>query len=98
MDHEISLKDPYDITIHDLFIDLNDKLCQSKEDDMFDQEPLDNNAIWLLDAKYEQVLVKKAAANQKQFNINQHLDLQNVLSKWRKIFDGSHVVYTHQKV
>ncbi len=37
---------------------------------MFDQEILDNYAVWILDVKYKQVNTNKVAVNYKQLNIN----------------------------
>ncbi len=51
MDHEISLKNPDEFFNTNMFIDLNDKLCQDKEDNMLEQEILDNYATQILDDK-----------------------------------------------
>ncbi len=45
MDHEIPLKNPNEFFKANMFIDLNNKLYQDKEDDMFDQKILDNFAV-----------------------------------------------------
>ncbi len=44
MYHDLSLKNPYELFNTNVFIDLNDKLCQDKGDDMFEQVILDNYA------------------------------------------------------
>ncbi len=46
-----------------MFIDLNDKLCQSNEDDMFEQDILNNYSNWILDAKYDHINVNKVSPN-----------------------------------
>lgn len=43
---------------------LNNNSCQTKVDDIFDQEIYDNYATCILDAKHEQVNVTDLAANQ----------------------------------
>ncbi len=58
-----------------MFIDLNDKPCQTKEDNIFEQEILNNTASQILEAKYEEVNTNKVATDQKQLNINQCNDL-----------------------
>ncbi len=58
-----------------MFIDLNDKACQTKEDNIFEQEILNNTASQILEAKYEEVNTNKVATDQKQLNINQCNDL-----------------------
>ncbi len=44
MDHKISLMKPDEFFNTNTFIDLNNKLCQDQEDNMFEQEVLDNYA------------------------------------------------------
>ncbi len=44
-----------------MFIDLNDKQCQDKEDKMFEHKILDNYTI---NAKYEQDNINTVATNQ----------------------------------
>ncbi len=70
MDHEIPFKNPDKFFSNNILINLNDKLCLNKEDDMFDQEILNNYVAQILDAKYEQVNIDKITANQKQLNVN----------------------------
>ncbi len=65
---------------------------------MFEQEILDNYAAWILNAKYKQVDTNKAATNQKQLNMNQYHNLQQVLAKHGRLFDGSLGVYPNQWV
>ncbi len=84
MDHDISLKNPDEFFSKNMLIDLNNELCLNKEDNMFDQEILNNYAAIILDAKYEQVNSNKVAANQKQLNVNQCHQLQNLLAKGKK--------------
>ncbi len=71
IDHEIPLKNPDEFSNNNMFIDLNDDLCLSKEDSMFDQEILDNYGVQILDAKYKQVDTNKVGAFF-QLNVNQH--------------------------
>ncbi len=42
MDHKISLIDPEEFFDNNIFIDLKEKLYQTKEDDMIEGEILDN--------------------------------------------------------
>ncbi len=65
---------------------------------MFDQEILDNYAVWILDVKYKQVNTNKVAVNYKQLNINQCHNLKQVMVKYMKLFDGSLGVYPNKKV
>ncbi len=53
-----------------MFIDLNDQLCQTKENDMFIGGILDKYATRILDAKYNQVDTYRTAANQKHTSSN----------------------------
>ncbi len=70
--------------INNMFIDLNDDICLTKEDNMFDQEILDNYVARILNAKYEQVNTNRVCANQKQLKLNQCHKLQNLLAKNKK--------------
>ncbi len=45
---------------------------------MFNPEILHNYAAWILDEKYRQVNTNKVDANQKQLDINQHHNLQEI--------------------
>ncbi len=92
-----TLKDSNEFFDNNMLININDKLCQSKEDNTVDWEIL-TSATCILDTKYKQVSTNRVAANQKQLNPNQCLDLKNVLAKYHKLFDGSLGVHPHQKV
>ncbi len=50
MDHEISLNNHDEFFNTNVFIDLNNKLCQNEEANMLEQEILRNHATWILDA------------------------------------------------
>ncbi len=65
MDHKILVKKWNKFFNNNMLIDLNNKLCQDKED-MFDEEILNNYAIWILVAKYNQVDTNRVVADQKQ--------------------------------
>ncbi len=67
MDHEIL----DEFFSNNMLIDLNNELCITKQDDMFDWEILDNYAAQILDAKYKQVNTNGVAADQKHLNVNQ---------------------------
>ncbi len=53
-----------------MFIDLNNKLCFTKPDKMFDWDILNINTAQILDVENKHVNTNKVAANQKQLNIN----------------------------
>ncbi len=62
---------------------------------MFEQEILNNYTARILD---KQLDTNKVVTNQKQLNINQYHNLQQVLAKYGKLFDEFFVVYPHQRV
>ncbi len=66
VDHKIPLKDPNEIFDNHMFIDLNEKICQTDEDNMFNQVIVDSYAACILDGKYQQVDTNKVAADQNQ--------------------------------
>ncbi len=51
MDHKITFKNPDEFLTNNMFIDLNNQWCQTKEDSMFKQEILVNHAAHILNAK-----------------------------------------------
>lgn len=65
VDHEISLKDPNEFFGNNMIVELNYKICQVKDVNMFDQKRFDSHAVHILDAKYEQVDTNGVAANKK---------------------------------
>ncbi len=58
----------------------------------------DTFATHILDAKYEQVNIHDVAFNQTHFSLDPQHNLINILSKHKKLFDGSLGVYPHKKV
>ncbi len=64
MDHEISNKNLDKFFITNMFIELNKKLCQDKEDNMFEQDICDNYATHILNNKYKKVNTNRFATNQ----------------------------------
>ncbi len=98
VDHSIPLKDPHKFFGPNMLTNLNDQLCQDKEEEMFKCDLLDNYSARILRAKYEQVNINKVAADQKHLTPNQLYDLQSVLAKYKKLFDGSLGVHPHKRV
>ncbi len=88
MDQAISLKNYDEFINNNVFINLNDTICQDRKDDVFDQEILDNYAAKILDTKYKQFDTNNVAANQKQLNPNQNHELQYLLAKYKKYLMG----------
>lgn len=70
---------------------------QSKHD-FFGDQITNSFATCILDAKYEQANVHDAAFDQTHLLLDQQSNLFNVLSKQKKLFDGSLGVYPHKKV
>ncbi len=97
VDHGVSLKDPHKFFDPEILNDLNDQLCYNKEDNFFDCKILENYSTWISDDKFEHIDINKVATDQKQLTSNQHHDLQNILAKYEKLFDGSLGVYPHKK-
>ncbi len=64
MDHETPLKNSNEFFTNNMPIDLNDDICLTKEDNMFDQEILNNYATQILDAKYKQIDTNRVASDQ----------------------------------
>ncbi len=95
MDHN-PLKETHEFFGPNMFSNLYYEVFQQNEDSMSDWNILNNNSAWILDARYEQVDINKVAVNQKHLTQIQCLDLQNVLAKYEKLFDGSHGVYLHK--
>ncbi len=50
--NNIPLKDPFEFLGPNILTNLNDKLCQQKEDDKFDCDILNNYSARILDTKY----------------------------------------------
>ena len=70
----------------------------SQEDDVFGEDWLDSYAATsILEAKYEKVDIKDLARQQKHLTITQQQELQKVLQKYNKLFDGTLGLYPHQK-
>ena len=67
-----------------------DSMNISQEDDVFSEDWLDNYAaISILEAKYEKVDIKDVVKEQKHLTITQQQELQKVLEKYNKLFDGT---------
>ncbi len=98
VDYIIPLKDSHEFFGPNMLTDLNDQLCQDKEEEIFEHHLLDNYSARILDTKYEQVDINTVAAAQKRLTPNQHHDLQVILAKYKNLFDGSLGVYTHKKI
>ncbi len=62
---------------------------------MFEQEILNNYAPQILNVKYNQIDTNRVATNQKHLNVYQLHNLQLVLAKYGKRFEGSLGVYPH---
>lgn len=63
-----------------LLADLNDNLCQTKEQETLDRNIFDNSAARILDRKYKQVNTKTIVAKQIQLNPNKYNDIQHILA------------------
>ncbi len=59
----MSLKNPDEFFNTNMFIDLNNKLYQDKEDNMFEQDILDKNSTRILDAKADKSLTSALSMN-----------------------------------
>ncbi len=68
------------------------------EEDCLGNTYVDSFATHILDAKYEHVNIHDIASNQHHLSLNQWHDLFNILSKHKKIFNGSLGVFPHKKV
>jgi len=67
-------------------------------DDLFGEDWLDSYlSTTILDAKYEKVYVRQVATDQKHLTLSQQRDLEEVLAKYAKLFDGTLGVYPHKK-
>jgi len=51
----------------------------------------------ILDAKYEKIDVHQVATDQKHLTLAQQRDLEKVLAKYTKLFDGTLGLYPHKK-
>ena len=69
----------------------------AEEEEFIGEDFLDSFATEILDAKYEHVDVADVAAAQKHLSPSQREDLKAVLSKYRKLFDGTLGCYPHKK-
>lgn len=85
MDHKIPLKNPDEFFTNNMPFDLNDDICLTKEENMFDWEILNNYAKQILDAKYKQIDTNKITFNQKHINITQHHNAKHLLTNDKKI-------------
>ena len=71
----------------------------SQEDNVFGEDWLDSYAVTsILEAKYEKVDIEDVAKQQKHLTITQQQELQKVLQKYNKLFNGTLGLYPHQKV
>ncbi len=68
------------------------------ENDLTGNQIVDSFATCILDAKQEQANICDVAVNQNHLSLDQRCDLFNILSKHKKLFDGSIGVYPHKKV
>lgn len=82
MDNKIPLKDPNEFFCKGMCCELEDNLCQMKGDNMHQQDIL--NKYMLLTS-----LMPVDTNNKKLLNQNKYNDLQNMLAKYNKLFDGS---------
>ena len=69
-----------------------------EEDEIFGEDWLDSYLTnTILDAKYEKVDVKDVSSQQKHLTLDQQRELEQVLKKYTKLFDGTLGVYHHRK-
>ncbi len=68
------------------------------EQDLLGDTSVDTFATCILDAKYEQVNIHNVAFDQTHLLLYQQCNLFNILSKHKKICDGSLRVYPHKQV
>ena len=68
------------------------------DDELFGEDWLDSYlSNTILDAKYEKVDVRQVATEQRHLTLSQQRDLEEVLAKYTKLFDGTLGVYPHKK-
>ena len=68
------------------------------DDELFGEDWLDNYLTnTILDAKYEKVDVRDVATKQEHLTPHQQRELERVLEKYTKLFDGTLGVYPHKK-
>ncbi len=68
------------------------------ESNFMSNQIIDSFETCILDAKYKQANIHDVAFNQNHLTLDQHCNLFNILSKHKKLFDGSLGVYPHKKV
>ncbi len=66
MDHGIPFQDPGVFFDAKIFTDINETLCLSEKDDIFEWKIFHNYTALILQDKYEQIDTAKVAADQKQ--------------------------------
>ncbi len=68
------------------------------ENNLIGNPVVDTFATRILDAKYKQANIHDVAFDQQHLSLDQRCDLFHILSKHKKLFDGSLGVYPHKKV
>jgi len=79
------------------FDDMSDNYFIQLEDTIFGEDWLDSFATEILDAKYELTDVASVVNTLDHLTQNQKDDILNVLTKHKKMFDGTLGVYPHKK-
>jgi hypothetical protein len=80
------------------YVAMADSISIQQEDEQFGEDWLDSYLTnTILDAKYEKVDVRDVSSQQKHLTKSQQLELEKVLEKYTKLFDGTLGVYPHKK-
>ena len=80
------------------YLAMADAINVQEEDELFGEDWLDNYLTnTILDAKYEKVDVRDVVKEQKHLTISQQKDLETLLEKYTKLFDGTLGAYPRKK-
>ncbi len=98
MEYTIPLRDASKFFSFNYYTSLLSPIELQSENNLFGDPVVDAYAMRILDAKYKQVNIHDVAFDQHHLSLDQRCGLFNILSKHKKLFDGSLGVYPHKKV
>ena len=98
LENTLAMREPWKLDNKE-YVAMAESIHISQEDDIFGEDWLDSYAATsILEAKYEKVDITYVAKQQTHLTISQQRELQKVLEKYNKLFNGTLGLYPPQKV
>ena len=92
----LPLRDPIGLDA-ETFDTMEDSLFLEQEDELLRKDWLDYSATEILDAKYNDLNIDKVMNETDHLTDSQKIDMNRVLKKHKKLFDGTRGVCAHKR-